>query len=132
MSIKSWKKEFYPITARQAAEQSRVRATEHSLRKWIGLRKSNLNRHELFVGDYESDIQDENESFPIRSISCALCEKFDQGKNCTECPLFESRGGVRCDSPATNSPFTCWTLDNNPAPMIKALRKALKWAKENS
>ena len=44
MSIESWKAEFYPTPADEA---SKDQAIAHSLRKWEGLRKENLDRHEL-------------------------------------------------------------------------------------
>lgn len=36
MSLKTWKAEFYPITATQAATRGDLAAAEHSLKKWEG------------------------------------------------------------------------------------------------
>lgn len=141
MTLKSWKAEFYPITAGQAAKKSLVEAVEHSIQKWNGLRKANLKKHNLEVG-YLDRIEDEDgDTLGIDVDSCALCKKFvvPNGK-CDGCPLFESRGKVTCDNYTKkefeeedgNHPFGEWCDWNNPVPMIRALKKALKWAKENS
>lgn len=52
MSIKTWKEEFYPVKPRKS--MTTKEAIEHSLRKWEGLRKSNLKKHgleQVFWGD---------------------------------------------------------------------------------
>lgn len=136
MSLKTWKAEFYPITAKQAARKPLVVAVEHSLQKWIGLKPANRKNHEVFVGIWSSEIWTEDGNVPITSETCSLCQKFlVKNSTCSGCPIFESRDGVRCDDEADGedeSPYHYWTLDSDPMPMIKALRKALKWAKENS
>lgn len=132
MSIKTWKKEFYPITAKQAAKMSLVKAVEHSIQKWTGLQGGNLKKHGLHSDHHTKWILDDNDNFCIDEITCALCMKFvAQSGNCKGCPLFESLGH-RCDDSSKNPPYQQWTYNNNPAPMIKALRKALKWVEQNS
>lgn len=48
MSMRSWKKEYYPVEAAKVPKELAVVA---SLRKWIGLRLDNLQRHGLVKGD---------------------------------------------------------------------------------
>ena len=52
MSLKTWKKEFYPKEAIDAIK-TELMATKHSLRKWRGLTKANLKKHGLVqTGDF--------------------------------------------------------------------------------
>lgn len=58
-------------------------------------------------------------------------------KDCIGCPLFESRGKVRCweyapNETAFDNPYSMLAWKGDPEPMIKALRKALRWAKKHT
>ena len=78
MSMKTWKEEFYPIKADKCKKKD---ALKHSLQKWIGLRKSNMIKHELnyYISKKTELAQycilcDENDScFCVDDSSCALC-----------------------------------------------------------
>lgn len=138
MTLKTWKKEFYPVTAKRAAKGSVVKAVEHSIRKWVGLRPSNLKRHGMVSYWVSGDIAEEGHTLTFLYIdgqSCSLCQKFvavNYG-DCSGCPLYESRGQVRCDctGDTEGNPYGAWRTKGDPMPMIKALRKSLKWIKEN-
>ena len=137
MSLKSWKKEFYPKSAKSLRGGDLVRV-RHSLQKWRGLTKDNLKRHDVEcvggdVTEYDKEPDPHYGRFikadlPIDSESCALCVKyFDKeaasGERCYKCPLVEVRGKP-CDRPFLNSPFTVWQERSNPQPMIELLEKA--------
>lgn len=137
MSLKSWKQEFYPITASEAADTlDLVGAVKHAIQKWTGLRKENLDKHECRQNDRNKfRVMYKRSRFQVDTESCSLCQMFlDRNFNCNGCPLFESRGEIRCDGEMAkerNSPYNEWLDTGNPAPMLRALRKALKWAKEH-
>jgi len=123
MSIKSWKEEFYPVTAKEVNTYGTDKELiEHSLKKWNGLRKENLEKHQIAKGHYSlSDI--EKEYFSADGGSCALCQRYDD--NCEGCPLEKVRGSVACsdetkneDIANTRSPWHEWTHNDNPEPMI--------------
>ncbi len=141
MGIKSWKAEFYPTTAKQAARKSMIAAIEHSLRKWEGLSQKQLKKHGL-VREYAMLIDVNRVVLDIDNSTCALCEKymdydpnyglFDDTDNvspseCAECPIVLS-GQRSCNKP--NSVYTQYISDseNSGAAMVKVLKKALKWA----
>lgn len=124
MSYETWRKEFYPITAAQAAKKGKIAAIEHSLQKWKGLTKANLKKH-------STSPSHEDWHLFICSSSCALCKKYLNWRLdeiCIDCPLFHALGKIECDY--GDGPF--WQFDelNNPKPMITALTKTLKLAKE--
>lgn len=134
MSLKSWKKEFYPT---KPPTSSWLKATEHSLRKWEGATKSNLKKHDLFWnGD---GVQEKNDtefdfyspSFQFDDYTCALCQRADkliekiQDRNrCEVCPLVAVQGGVDCTD--MDSPFDAFYNTGNPTRMIAALRRLHK------
>jgi len=146
MSIKTWKEEFYPVKPRKS--MTTKEAIEHSLRKWEGLRKSNLNKHGLirgFWGDAILEGGDEFERMTIGSDSCALCKKFyssseieadeDDGNfivvdKCSKCPLAHVLGEP-CDGRGDQSVYGKWVDSGNPVPMIAALKKALRKEEKN-
>lgn len=138
MTLKTWKQKFYPITAKQAARGGVVKAVQHSLLKWEGLRDKNLKKHgiEYVYAYFDSRITDGKSAMDIDARSCSLCEKFADAPNyCRKCPIYESRGEVRCDMPKKGedaSPYEEMLRKGNPLPMIKTLRKALKYTQENS
>lgn len=128
MSLKTWKKEFYP---KAPTKKMTVReALEHSIRKWEGLRPENLERHEVLRSKYYWLADEANmDTFDINADSCALCKKFYlMDYECTDCPLYQQLG-KRCDA-NDRSPYVIWRTKGNPEPMIKALKKALEECEE--
>lgn len=114
MSLKSWKKEFYPIGASEVDEQD---AVAHSLRKWIGLRQENLDKHD--VSHSWDGISYKKDSLPIGAPSCALCQHhYIPKRSCESCPLHEYLGRP-CDG--DDSPYAAFVDDDGPEPMISAL-----------
>lgn len=143
MSIESWKREFYPTPAANATNDD-ITAIEHSLKKWVGLSKSNLDKHNLrkvesiprivsaknddnndgdsnngFVIYFDED-EDGNDDLYVTGRSCALCQRYSHG--CSHCPLYEASKGINCSD--IGSPYDEWMETGNIKPMIKALKKS--------
>ena len=147
MSLQSWKAEFYIIDADTTEPEN---ATSHSLLKWYGLRKENLDRHNLEMDMHgwvlrEKDKTNEDllngyaETLSIDSTTCALCyhhlvntdDEDDEEDSCSNCPLAIARDGIPCTSwmqDESLSPWTEWTRLQNPEPMIFWLKKAVEEA----
>ena len=130
MSIESWKAEFYPTPADEA---SKDQAIAHSLRKWEGLRKENLDRHEL--SQVRGRIVSRSGSkLWVDGDSCALCHHYlvdgdgdAYDVSCDNCPLSIARGGFPCDHSLpdeSNAPWQEFEGEGNPEPMIFWLKAA--------
>lgn len=119
MSVRSWKKEFYPISAIKLAEKTDdpIQLTEHALRKWKGLIPLNLNKHEL-----------KGPPFFRNEESCSLCQhflnKYNQYNMCERCPIVRS-GQLSCCDESDSSSYNKYLETGNVIPMIKTLEKAL-------
>lgn len=146
MSVVTWKAEFYPVEAEDAARGAEPQqAMEHSLLKWIGLTKSNLEKHGLFKKNNWTVLWDGDGQFVVSTDTCALCLRyhFSLAKSlnntprnpCADCPLVKVRG-IPCDKSEdcmVRSPFTAWATYGNPMFMLSLLVEAavmLKWETE--
>lgn len=123
MSIKTWKKEFYPISAEKVKSQKK--AVEHAILKWTGLLPKNREKHGLVTGSgpyyiyyYDGRVQ---YFFEICSDTCALC--LLTVDNCRRCKITKVTGAA-CTK--TNGPWAKWADNKDPKPMLKVLRKVLK------
>ena len=132
MSLTTWEKEFYPITAKEFEKGANDRTlVDHSLRKWRGLRIENLRRHKLIQEGCEI-----GGFLAIDDRTCALCARYlHPGCMCDGCPIVEVRGD-RCDNKKDGedeSPYHLFTCFSNPEPMITLLEEALavQKAREN-
>lgn len=141
MTIKSWKKEFYPVPAYDCPEDQ---AIEHSLQKWIGLRPENLKKHKVQYLAESGTVIDLNavndeDALCIDGESCALCtHHLDHNDTlCEPCPLYEARGGFACDTQTPSefgkgidAPYQAMSneqwQDGTPEPMIYWLEVTLK------
>lgn len=134
MSLATWKKEFYPVEARDAAG-SDVEATEHSLRKWRGLTSRSLKKHNMKRAPNTSVIYQATDSPEILAWSaaaptCALCQRAHYA--CKECPLYAARGGFACTDPRpkeSRAPWGKWLDSGSTRPMVAALKLTLKHIK---
>lgn len=147
MSIETWTQEFYPCRANSA--EAHERAVDHSLQKWIGLRRENLEKHGLIQVGYRlysaEDVTCLRPVFQIDVGTCSLCSVYHDSSadfvgspdsdeweplpECRECPLSKVRDGVPCDyarKSETNSPYYLGTRPGgpDPEPMILWLIKA--------
>lgn len=139
MSLESWKREFYPVEANQVSKEE---AVEHSIRKWRGLTKTALKKHNLAKNNHDAAIRSLKNLFAdlrINTSTCALCahyfNKDEDTIACVRCPLYLVRERIRCDcfdpvpDSAEDDPYHAFTRTGNPRPMLKWLRRALKWEK---
>ena len=138
MSIETWKKEFYPVPAHRRMTDGQ--AVAHSLKKWSGLTKKNLDKHKLMIAESyitSSIIEDSglfSKSLEIASRTCALCLK---GPCSMKCPLHRHLGHPcdsgfgtkRSSSRLEGRPYSVWILIGNAEPMIKALKGTMKMLK---
>ena len=119
-----WRAEFYPVRADEVTKEG---AVEHSLQKWRGLRRSNLEKH-----GFVDTLDDGSEKLPllVDSSTCALCEHHIK-KGCPTCPTcpITLATGHTCDQVVygKSSPWRIWGLAHNPEPMIEALEAAQLW-----
>lgn len=136
MSLKTWKKEFYPI---DADETTKKEAAAHSLRKWKGLTRENLRKHGLYrngraireAGDpWGYDLEGKPTIMYMDADSCALCHHFmwADADVCVACPLAKVLGGTPCDR-GEQSPFRAFERMGRPAKMINALEKTVALCK---
>lgn len=118
MSLKSWKAEFYPVSADKATE-SGLTAVRHSVLKWSGLSTEALEKHGIKV-DAFSDLRSRNGgSFAIDTSTCACCESVTN--TCSACPIALATG-KEC-----HEAFDFWDIRHNPAPMQELLKEALDY-----
>jgi hypothetical protein len=117
MSLETWKEEFYPVPADQVKAKD---ALEHSLRKWQGLRKEALEKHQLtHTKLHHIRCRASQRQLKIDSTSCALCFFYMDANDCEDCLL-----RPRCDQ-TDDSPFCVWRISGDPEPMIAALKAAV-------
>lgn len=117
MSLDTWKAEFYPTEASEAAG-SDLEATRHSLRKWEGLRTDALAKHGMvrygLVG--------------ISGRECALCQRYilrHPDMECTGCPLAATTGMTCDEGDEGDDAYSVFTRTGNAEPLIAALRATL-------
>lgn len=135
MTLLTWKAEFYSTLARDCSAED---AIKHSLRKWEGMRETNLNKHGIETSAVTSHLYEIGKPcstdfvFRVDDSSCALCHHFSPNDMiCRDCPLQTVRGAA-CDRPRsdeTHSPWSAWQDDGgdrDPEPMIFWLTKALE------
>ena len=112
MSEETWLAEFYPVPANEVSAED---ALDHSIKKWEGALRENLEKHGLDEPpiDFDSD-------------ACPLCVHYIED-GCTRCPLYIARGDVDCCT-ETRSDEKLSPLDHygegNPRPMLYWLKKA--------
>lgn len=132
MSAKTWLKEFYPKSAKWTTKKE---AIQHSVKKWEGLQKSHLKRHKIYhsYGKIFDEILG-SLVIEIDAESCSLCfHYFKEGyeeDECSTCPLYQARDNVSCadarDDEGDLPPLDEMVDYDNPKPMLKWLRKALR------
>ena len=141
MSLETWKAEFYPVDAKDVSESD---ALAHSLKKWEGLRKENLERHKcwmdggVLVDSEQGFWHDEKYALIIASSSCALCNYY-QENTCNGCPLKDVRGAA-CDDvlnggsdAESEPPYGIFLSRNhNPEPMIQLIQLAIERQEKKS
>lgn len=105
MSIGTWNKEFYPTEPNKTL--SRLEAAKHSLRKWKGLTKRNLEKHGI-----KWDTR-------AHSTRCALCAlHYHTSQPCDTCPIVKL-GHANCLK--YNSAYSRAEKSQVPTELIKIL-----------
>lgn len=121
MSLDTWKAEFYPIPADQVPVED---ALDHSIKKWSGLTKENMEKHGVrFVESYCCLTTDSDVAFnPVLGIdagTCALCLHHLKTK-CKTCPIVLHTGDqeARC-----NKQYRAFAHEfaQDPIPMVNLL-----------
>lgn len=124
MTIESWKKEFYPVEAKDCP-RCPAAELDHSILKWEGLKNESLEKHGLYLQwRHLYDKHTEDEVFFLSGVSCALCHRY-LTSDCQECPITKARGkacqGTMAGDPA---PWGALLQREDPEPMLMWLRKA--------
>jgi hypothetical protein len=125
MSIRSWKKEFAPGSIKEISKRTGYAILQWCLHKWIGLRKENLQKHNLRKDGFF--LCGKTETYSVNATTCPLC-LLSMRHDCENCPIYEARGDVSCDDTRDYedySPFVCWVDTGDPEPMIDAIRDAM-------
>lgn len=131
MSVATWEKLYYPISAAEAAKQGDLAATRHCVRKWEGLSSEIRAEHGLKVESkwedfgYLTDNQETGHIF-IDITTCALCTRHhwtceEDTDCCPNCPIVKAIGRpcfVEYDT-------FCHTGDAEP--MRATLNATLEW-----
>jgi len=141
MSLETWKEEFYPVPADdKRAKRSHTAAVNHSLKKWRGLTKENLEKHGLQKESTVIIPINGGGCISIVGATCALCcMEYDRTclnnstseKFCRQCPLFRTLGR-QCDQDnlldvsEEPGPYIKFIIKDDPQPMIEALEKTKK------
>lgn len=129
MTLKTWKEDFYPISAQDAAELSWKEAVQHSLRKWEGFLPENLEAHQVIIKkpdprkhEYALKLMEPGSKsyLPISADTCSLCVKSDS--YCEKCPIVKMR-----ERPCDSDEFSHMVKLIAPIPMIELLKKTLEY-----
>lgn len=117
MSEQTWLEEFYPIPADKC--RGGIAAIKHSLRKWQGALRENLKKHNLTKPPIEYNTE-----------TCSLCVRYELEPNfdlsvCRKCPIYKTIA-KNC-MVAYSASVNHFVSPTNPEPMIKLLKKTLKF-----
>jgi len=133
-----WLAEFYDPAADMIFEPTELKTAEHALKKWIGIRPSNLERHNLAINKVFTiyDKTTFKEILVISWESCALCywnmnEYMDticntciirkiSGNECSDFDIVEGNDFIPVDTP-----WIIWVRTGDPEPMIDLLTKCV-------
>lgn len=127
MSLSAWIKKYYSVKADSPDLATDKQRLQHSLRKWIGLRRGILKRHRLTV--VSATVHDsKGNTFVISSGTCALCEEHLSNTGCGKCPLVKVRGHD-CGS-GDRSPYSVFYSKSDPEPMIALIKAAMEKEKK--
>ena len=140
-----WLAEFYDPAADMIFEPTELKAAEHALKKWIGIRPSNLERYNLAINKVLTvyDKTTLKEILVISWKSCALCYwHLDEymniicdaciirkisGNECSDFDIVDDSGSIPVDTP-----WTIWVRTGDPEPMIDLLEKCVAVLKTES
>lgn len=125
MSISTWKKEFYSKPKEKMNDKQRAK---HTLKKYSGILKENLIKHEVIKLKKESYIEDKKgKTFYFDLSSCSFCEKYyfnvKEINSCKNCPLRKEEG-VTCFN--EESSYAKFVKTSNPNKLMNLMKKIIK------
>lgn len=123
MSINTWKQEFYPTPAKALKDAPLEEALDHCIQKWVGLRPTNLTKHNLVATQLGGSVRPVTgvvEHMVASATYCALCVKFYKN-GCNGCPL--NKGGPSKEEGCYDQ-WQSFAFSGNPEKMIRVLRDA--------
>lgn len=122
MSILSWKKEFYSKFKKSMTDKE---CAEHTLKKYTGILKPNLIKHEVIKKLGEAYIEDKKyKNFHFNMDTCSFCVKYVfKERRCSNCPLYIEEEKTCFNE---KSAYAKFYIKSNPKKMISLLNKVLK------
>ena len=120
MSLKTWKKEFYPISVRACSKKDVRKMLNHTLLKWTGLLPKNRRKHGLILHNdtlFEGKVKIGMPVFQLNGSTCVLCKVYAY---CHNCPLKNFHYGC------AGGTYKQFQISGAVVPMIKAIKDALK------
>jgi len=133
MSTDGWKRVYYMYDAVLAPTSA---ALEHELRHCLGLRYLSRIYHGLRIKRDENGyvigvVDRAGHVHPFNSETRALCVNYEDpaGLACVGCPVYEYRGGVRCDrrSPGeSESPIEYYRNSGSVKRYLEILRELVR------
>lgn len=140
MSYENWRKEFYPVGARQIVgdldyqldsgkitdKEYQLKLLDHSIQKWVGFLPENVEKYKLLVNRamlYNNDDPEECKPTPmmLSADTCSLCIAYNERDgDCTYCPIYKS-GQPVCEDPESAYERA---IDGDIPIMIEALQTA--------
>ena len=134
--VHPWMAEFYDVEAKLLFDPTELRCAQHSLKKWIGLRSSNLEKHNVLVSPYLAlrDKATGRELINITWSSCALCIRHKNNLInevvCDNCIIFKVNG-YECSAYdgemdcTVLTPWRIYAMKKDPEPMITLLEECV-------
>lgn len=117
MTTQSWLDEFYTDPSECKTD---LAAAKQGLKKYIGARKENLNKHDQGLGSARLfDNKAKEDVFDFSNNQCAFCGLYwrDKADECGRCPVIVE--GQTCYS--FEHPFSMFLHRNDPEPLITLL-----------
>ena len=124
MSIKTWKEEF--LSDIEESSKSELSAIEHGIKKYKGLSKKNLIKHNVSLQLYEKTkhyyLSDGIDYMYFGVTTCALCKR-NWHNGCDNCTLSVIDKGCL----SINSPWEILIIKGQYYPLLVALKDAKKY-----
>ena len=126
-TYRDWLKEYYPEPAQKAAKISHsnndggLYAAKHSLKKWEGSRKKELDEYNMFANTTELFSNTHRQPIiDFWSGNCSLCQ-YTIKDNCQDCP------GTMANGYNCHNAYESMQDTSSPRKMLHWLRKTVKY-----
>jgi len=130
MSLASWRKEFYPRSAKKTSKRN---AARHSLRKWVGVKRENRRKHGVVMktSPYRYLLDADRNIMILNADTCALCHwysnHFGSEHQCANCPIVKA-GCPSCVE--ENSAYNRFNETGRTSVVIRVLEKAVAFTEK--